>query len=105
MRLPNPFRKQGHPAEPRSLAARLGQRVQTVEATEEAKGQARAMLEWMEQPYYRVFVEDYLRKNADEPVPIDAQLVANTARANTFKEIVRHLHQMRTRAEAILGER
>jgi len=73
--------------------------------SDEVLGIARSFLDWAEQPYHQRF-EDYLRRQSEEPVDMTDQfkMLAGTARANTFKEILKHVRQEAQRAEMVLGD-
>jgi len=44
---------------------------------------------------------EWVDRQADSPVPIDAQLLQNTARANTFKEIRDHIRRLEQQARSL----
>ncbi len=73
--------------------------------TPEVMNRANQFIQWSSNDYHQIFL-DYLYDEADKPVPIrDKQmdLIVGTARANTFKEIRRYLHDTESRAKAMLG--
>ena len=72
---------------------------------DEVIGIARSMLDWSGMPYHARFAK-YLTTERDKPVAMEDQfkMIAGTARANTFKEILAHLEHEAQRAAVAVGE-
>lgn len=66
--------------------------------------QARETLEWTNQKAHRRFVDQYLRPNAEKPIPLDKEFSHHAIRTNTFREILLYVLELERRAKGLTGD-
>ncbi len=81
-------------------------RVPDEEVAAVAREKGRLILEWMRQPYHEEF-EKWLEAEASKPIPVvehNITLIQSAVRANTLREVARHLARLRSNAMAAVQQ-
>ena len=71
----------------------------------EQQHNASEIVRWADCPYHDKFI-DWLQSEVDRPVKISGgpELIAATARSNTFKELLQHLNRLERDARRVLED-
>jgi len=99
----NPFKRAG--ATVKSQARRVWEMFDP-QADREARDRALAEVLGQYEGFCRrnTHLMEWIDREADSPVEIDAQLMEKTARANTFKEIRKHIEDHERDARRLAGD-